>query len=173
MSMERIAEILCVDEVMVNHGPKGVAVHVRIDQKWHSVAIDHDQLVKSRGHGDDRTERQRRLESIAEHIVYLADANIGKVRDPRKARSDAATRAALQAEQLAQQRRGAPSTRMLSWADVGGFDRPRDGLAQQQLSKSETTPPPALPPDVVTPDGPAAESMPSRFHAIMAELRCL
>ena len=169
MSLERIAEILCVDEVQINHGPKGVAVHVCIDHKWHSVTIDNDQLVKSRGHGDGRTGRQRRLESIAEHLAYLADAHIGKVRDLRKARSDAATRAALLAEQQADRQR---RTYGMSWSDVGGFDNPRDGAVQQQLSKSEPASP-ALPPEGLAPASPAAESMPSRFHAIMAELRCL
>lgn len=169
MSLERIAEILCVDEVQINHGPKGVAVHVCVDQKWHSVAINNDDLVKSRGHRDDRPERQRRLETIAEHLAYLSDAHIGKARDLRKARSDAATRAALLADQQADRQRRSYG---MSWSDVGGFDNPRDGLAQQQLSKSEPAPPP-LPAGSLAPVEPAAESMPSRFHAIMAELRCL
>lgn len=171
MSLERIAEILCVDEVQINHGPKGVAVHVHVDNKWHSVAIDNGDLVKSRGHDDTRTERQRRLESIAEHLAYLSDAHIGRARDVRKARSEAATRAALQADQAAQ--RAAARRFGLSWDDVGGFDNPRDGFAQQQLSKSEPDLPPAPIPDAPAPVEPAAESMQSRFHAIMAELRCL
>lgn len=176
MSLDKIAKILCVDEVMINHGPKGVAVHVRAGQKWQSVAIDNDELVKSRGHGDARTDSQRRLETIAEHLAFLADADVGKYRDLRKARADAATRAALLAEQQAASRRAdglSLRTYGLSWGDVGGFDNPRDGaVQQQQLVKSEPAPPPATP-DSAAPEGPAATTMPSRFHAIMAELRCL
>jgi len=157
VSLEKIADILKVDEVKLNHGPKGVAVHVCINKSWFSTAIDNDKL------GD------RRLEVIAEHLAFLADAHIPRVRDFRKSQADAATRAALQADQAARERR----TYGLSWADVGGFDNPRDGGVQQQLAKSEPAPPSFEPPSEPAPEGPAAEAMPSRFHAIMAELRCL
>lgn len=148
MSLGKIAEILCVDEVQLNHGPKGVAVHVRIQKSWFSAAIDNDKL------GDHR------LEAIAEHLAFLADAHIPKVRDLRKSRADAATRAALQADQSARERR----TFGLSWGD---------GAVQQQLAKSEPPPSSFEPPAEPAPEGSAAEAMPSRFHAIMAELRCL
>ena len=153
MSLEKIADILKVDEVKLNHGPKGVAVHVCINKSWFSTAIDNDKL------GD------RRLEVIAEHLAFLADAHIPRARDLRKSQADAATAAALQAERETQLRRGQGWGR--DW-----FDKPYDGPLRQVV-KSE--PPPAVfePPVEPAPEGPAAEAMPSRFHAIMAELRCL
>jgi hypothetical protein len=163
--LKRIAEILYVDEVVLQHGPKGVAVHVRSDKVWHSVAIDNADLVKSRGHDDARTPAQRRLEVIAEHLAHLADANIGKVRDLRKSVADAATRAAVRAEQETSRAR-----RAMSWDNVP-YDRPYDGPIQQQVTRPEYEPPST--PEPAAPSGPAAETMPSRFHAIMAELRCL
>lgn len=164
MSFEKIAKILCADEVKINHGPKGVAVHVRLNKSWFSAAIDNAEL------------EGRRLEVIAEHLVFLSDANIPGVHaacggDLRKSRADAATRAALQADRDAQPR--ASGTYGLSWADVGGFDNPRDGSVQRQLSRSEVAAPPPAPPAELAPDEPAAEAMPSRFHAVMAELRLL
>lgn len=160
--LARIAEILCVDEVAINHGPKGVAVHVRVADVWHSAAIDNADLVKSKSPGDRRPAAVLRLEAIAEHLAFLADADIGKVRDPHKSQVDAATRAAFQAERELNRRRVWGS----SW-----FDNPYDGPILRQITKSEAPAIPASNP-VVLADS-AAETMPSRFHAIMAELRCL
>lgn len=154
MSLEKLAKVLHVDEVMVNHGPKGVAVHVRVEKSWRSATIDNDDL------------KDRRLEVIAEHLMHLADGNVHKVRAAlNKSQANmAATAAALQADRAADLRRGR------GWGS-DWFDKPYDGPLRQVV-KSE--PPSAvLPQSPDVPEGPAAESMPSRFHAIMAELRCV
>lgn len=154
MSLEKLAKILHVDDVKINHGPKGVAVHVLIAKSWHSAAIDNDDL------------KDRRLEVIAEHLAHLADGSVYKVRAAlNKSQTNmAATAAALQADRDVDLRRGR------GWSS-DWFDKPYDG-PQRQVVKSEP-PPAALPPNPVVSEGPAAESMPSRFHAIMAELRCM
>lgn len=147
---EKIAKILHVDEVKVNHGPRGVAVHVRLEKSWRSVAIDNDDL------------EDRRLEVIAENLVRLADGSVDQL---RKSMADAATRAAMRADAEAV-RRFRPGGFSMSYVVSP------DGPAQQQLSRSEDYAPAPTPLPSV-PEAPAAESMPSRFHAIMAELRCL
>lgn len=167
MSFERIAEILSVDEVRVYHGSKGVMVCVRSGDDERVSTIDNEVLEKSRGLDDKRPHNQRRLEVIAERLVFLADPiDVGRF---RKSRADATARATAvkpaREEQLG---------RWVSWADVGGFDRPRDGaLVQQQLTKSEPLVPTFVPapPDPI--DASPTETMQSRFHAVMAELRCL
>lgn len=167
MSLEKIAKILYVDEVGINHGPKGVAVHVRVDESWRSVAIDNDDLVKSRGPGDTRTDNRIRLEVIAEHLVHLADGSVSKVRSVlNKSQANMnATAAALRADRDADLRRGR------GWGS-DWFDKPYDGPLRQ-VTRSEPAPSPTAPPSPAAPEGPAAEQMSSRFHAVMAELRCL
>jgi len=150
MSLEKLAKTLYVDEVMINHGSKGVAVHVRIEQRWHSAAIDNDKLGKG----------NHRLEVIADHLLHLADGHIHKIRDLRKSQADYATRAALQAE--------ADAVRRLSWV----LTRPVPTDTQFQVMRYEAPSLDPMPP--APPSEPAvSESMPSRFHAIMAELKCL
>jgi hypothetical protein len=148
MSLEKLAKILYVDEVSLMHGPKGVAVHVRIEKSWHSTTIDNEDL------------HENRLETIAKHLAFLADAHVHKIRrgeDLRKA--DMATRAALQADEAARQRGG-----MLSWKDVGGY---------QLIQRTETSPRVQQPPPATSPEPAVSNSMPSRFHAIMEELKGL
>lgn len=154
MSLDKIAKILHVDEVKLMHGPKGVAVHVRIEKSWHIATIDNDDL------------EGRRLEAITEHLTHLADAHIGKVRDVLRkgpAMYEGATRAALQADREADLRRGR------GWG-TDWFVRPYDGpLRQVQRGEPIPTAAPAEAPAEPT----VSEPMPSRFHAIMAELRSL
>lgn len=159
MSLDKIAKILHVDEVKLMHGPKGVAVYVRIAKSWHISTIDNDEL-----------EERGRKQAITEQLVHLADANMHKIRDiMQKGSVEVATRAAMAADAAAaaaavQRRRFG-----LSWDDVGGFDRPRDGAVQQQVQRAVDPVPARV---VEPPTEPAAviEQMPSRFHAIMAEL---
>lgn len=155
MSLDKIAKILHVDEVRLMHGPKGVAVHVRIEKSWHIATIDNDVL------GD------RRLEVIAEHLGHLADAHIHKARDLRKSQVDAATRAAVQAQEIAEARRA-----WSSWQDLPPVKSDVETVLQVQRfepMRSPVTPlvdPPSFEPAVTAP-------MPSRFHAIVDELRNL
>lgn len=153
MSLEKLAKVLYVDEVALMHGPKGVAVHVRIEKSWHSATIDNEDLG------------ERRLEVIAEHLAHLADAHVHKVRDSMhkgySAANEAATRAALQADSYAESRR--------RWeADPFGE------MAQQQQVYRRLEPTPYQPPPELPPFEPAvSQPMPSRFHAILAELKDL
>ena len=156
MSLDKIAKILNVDEVNLMHGPKGVALYVRVDETWQCTTINNEKL----GHGTHR------LETMTKGLVDVADGlnkSLGRDVDLRKALSGG-TRAALEADRAVEQRR------MLSWSDVGGFDRPRDGLPQQQVQRSVDVAPlfQAPPPAQIVPASSAP--MPSRFHAIMAEL---
>lgn len=168
MSLEKIAEILGVDSVDIRHGRLGVAVYVKSGGATHVATIDNDDLVKSRGARDNRNPAQRRLETIAEHLVFLADGDLAKTQALRKSQADAATRAAIRADEAPRPRRPLP------WNDVGGFGSALDGDSLlQQLVKSDPAASSRLEIPPAPAAEPAAESMPSRFHAIMAELRCL
>lgn len=157
MNMAKLAELLYVDEVSLMHGPKGVAVHVRIEKSWHSTTIDNEDL----GHG------AKRVEKIAEHLVHLADANMVKVRGGEDFRKSAATRAALEADAAAARNR---SGRMLSWEDVGGYQPWDTAGRQQQVQRAEPAPA-AYSAPTPKPSEPASSApMASRFHAIVAEL---
>lgn len=148
MSFEKIAKILHVDEVNLMHGPKGVAVHVRIDKSWHTSTIDNDALG------------ERRKEVIVEHLIHLADGHMHEIRKAFQG-VDNATRAAVDAE------RRADARRRLSWNENTWV--PYDIPIQQQIKrlKVDSAPQSAPPP---APEPAAIDSMPSRFHAIMAEL---
>jgi glycyl-tRNA synthetase (class II) len=161
VSLEKIAKVLCVDEVELLHGPKGVAVRVRIEKSWHVSTIDNEDL------------EGRRLEAIAEHLQHLADANVHKARGGlRKSVSNAvfdmATQAALRADADAARSRSealsqwVPDTVKESFA---GIDR--QVFRPFSMSYSQPTPQPA-------PAEPAvSKPMQSRFHAIIDELRNL
>lgn len=153
MSLEKIAKILHVDEVRIAHGPRGVAVHVRLERSWRSAAIDNEHLG------------ERRMEVIVEHLAHLADP-AHRFRDNlRKSyvRADGATIAAIQTDVLATR----PA--MPSWNDVP-FGRPYDGPLRQV---QRVEPEPRAQPSQPQPEPAASEPMPSRFHAILAELRDL
>lgn len=151
MSLEKIAEILRVDEVNLMHGPEGVAVYVRVDNTWQGTTIRNADL----GHG------KHRLEAMTKSLVGVADGlnkSLGRDVDLRKT-IGGATAAALEADRAAQRSR-------LSWSDVGGF-RPYDS-PQQQVQRSVDSAPLSQPSVSV---GPAlSDPMPNRFSAIMAEL---
>ncbi len=165
MSLEKIAKVLHVDQVELMHGPKGVAVRVRIDKSWHVSTIDNDDLA---GH---------RREVIAEHLLHLADANIGKIRDSLCKSSsafEAATQAALRADADAAARRS--ETLFPTWDSVGGFSDPRDSYQgiQQQVRRYEPSILDMAPSPQEPPSAPAvSDPMPSRFHAVMEELKNL
>jgi hypothetical protein len=157
VSLDKIAKILHVDEVQLMHGPKGVAVHVRIEKSWHTATIDNDDL------------KGRRLEAITEHLTHLADAHIGKVRDALRkgpAMYEGATRAALRADREADLRRGE------GWGN-DWFSRPYDGPPRQAQIQRDYAPTPTAPLMEPPAEPTVTEPMPSRFHAIMAELRSL
>ena len=145
MSTEKLAKLLEVDEVSLMHGPKGVALYVRIEKSWQGITIDNEDLGK------------HRLEVMAEHLVELADTlskSLGRRNDMRKA-------------YLEEQAR--PRER-LTWGDVGGW-KPYDA-PQQQVQRVEPSPRPASIP--TSSAGPTvSKSLPSRFHAIVDELRNL
>ena len=83
--------------------------------------------------------------------------------------AEGATRAAIEAERRASESQR--SSWMPSWSDVS-FDRPYDGPIQRQITKPEPAPA-VLSPTPAVPEASPVESMPSRFHAIMAELKSL
>jgi len=154
VSLERIAEILNVDEVNLMHGPKGVALYVRVNGVWQSTTIDNNVLGKGR----------HRLETMTKSLADLADGlnkSLGRTDDLRKTISGA-TRAAIQADQMADARR-----RWLAEAQLGV---PYGDGPQRQVQRAEPTPtPPPAPAPSPTPPA-VSDPMPSRFHAIMAEL---
>jgi len=146
MSAEKIAKILNVNEVRLMHGPKGVAFHARVGAAWSSATISHADL------GTDK----HRLMAMTKGLVQLAEdlnRTLGRTDDLRKTISGA-TRAAVEADRAADLRRA--------------YDRESYGRQQRWVQPVEPTAPPA-PAD--SPAGPAvSEPMPSRFHAVMAEL---
>lgn len=155
MSIDKIAEILGVDEVNLMHGPMGVALYVRVGATWQGTTVDNAALGRGK----------HRLEAMTKSLVGVADdlnKSLGRSDDLRKT-IGGATRAALQADADAEVRR-----RWLSGATLG---QPYDG-PQRQVQRVEPAAQPPLP--APSPAGPAvSESMPSRFHAIMAELKDL
>lgn len=161
MSLEKLAKMLGVDEVQVWEGPKGVAVYVRIGETTHSTTIDNDDLYKGRGSGDPRGEKRRRIETIAEHVAFLADGGVHKMRgaDLRKS-SEGATRAALESDAAAEARRRWMTDASLS-ADYG---------SQAQFQRLEPAPFRQLVPQPPIQDQAEESRMESRFHAIVAEL---
>jgi hypothetical protein len=152
VSVARIAEILGVDEVNLMHGPRGVALYVRVGSTWQSTTVDNDDL----GTGDHRRQ------ALTKSLVSIADGlnkSLGRGADLRKA-SAGATLAAVEADRAAERNR-----RWLA-GDVG---IPYGGGFQRQVQREEPAPTPA--PPTLPSAGPAvSEPMPSRFHAIMAEL---
>lgn len=150
MSLDKLANILQVDEVNLMHGPRGVAVYVRVDHTWHSTTIANDDM---RGH---------RLESIAKSLSRLADdhSRAGMLR-----KSQAATFAAMRADEDAAYR---VRQNYLASRRQQAFD---DQPGQLQVQADDS---PLAAPTFPEPAGPAvSEAMPSRFHAIVAELRDL
>lgn len=155
MSTERLAKVLNVDEVSLMHGPKGMAIAVRIEKSWQGTTIDNEDIEDAHG--------KRRMDVVAEKLGELSDTlckAMGRGENLRKA-------VARQVED----NRYVP----MSWADAGGF-KPWDRPSQQplqQVQRVESAPRPQLPPPDVSPAPAVSASMPSRFHAIMAELKKL
>ncbi len=160
MSLEKLAKVLHVDEVKLMHGPKGVAVHVRMEKSWNSTTIDNEEL------------EGRRLEVIAEHLIFLVDGNAHEIRGGSR-RSLVARRLQEEVTMRSDADQAARWATALS-RQVYYQDQP-GSLTQQQVQKSEI---PYMRPvydvrdDPPVPE-PEMEPMPSRFHAVMAELRCL
>lgn len=150
MNTTKLAEMLNVDELSLMHGPKGVAAHVRIEKSWHSVTIDNDEMDG----------KKTRIEVIAEKLITLSDGickSFGRKNDLVKAEPQPAQRSRMS----------------LSWQDVGGWtpwDNEQSQRPQRQIQRTTYEAPP--PPSPVQPysEPTVSKSMPSRFHAIVAEL---
>jgi hypothetical protein len=63
VSMEKLAHLLNVDEVVATHGAKGYCLSVRIEKSWLAATIDKDVVEKEH----DRTR------VLAKHLSTLAD----------------------------------------------------------------------------------------------------
>lgn len=150
MSLQRIANLLDVDEVKINHGPRGVAAYVRVDRAWHGATIDNEQLGAT---------RRDRLGAITKSLCALADQH-----SPARKSMAAATLSAA-AEGLADR-----AWRMRRLASGQGI--PVAGGSQVQVQAAEPEPAPIEAPAAPMPATLTAP-MPSRFHAIMAELGSL
>lgn len=148
MSTEKLAKILNVDEVALHHGPKGVALYVRIEKSWQGVTIDNEDLEETHG--------KKRVEVMAHKLADLSDQlnkSLGREETFRKTQQP-------------------EDKRMLSWADVGGFQRwdSYDDGRQRQVQRYQPPPPRAAVPVVAGPEPTVSKSLPSRFHAIVEEL---
>lgn len=149
MSLDKIAKILDVDEVKLMHGPRGYAAHVRVDKSWHSVAIDRHEL------GDDA---DKRLRVVAKRLTRLADAHNGF----RKSMSDAMSRASMYADAAADNAR-----RQQYLQSVEDAADAREAAGYQEAV--EASPDPVV---SATPPAPTlSDPMPSRYHAVIAELK--
>lgn len=148
MSTEKLAKILNVDEVSLHHGPKGVALYVRIEKSWQGVTIDNEELEDAHG--------KKRLEVMAHKLADLSDGlnkSLGRESNLRKTQQP-------------------EDKRMLSWADVGGFQNwdSYDNGRQRQVQRYQPPPPPRPAPVSSSPEPTVSKSLPTRFHAIVEEL---
>ena len=76
--MSKLAHLLRVDEVSVEHGSKGFAIGVRVGDEWLATTFDRadlDTIAKSEFHG-------HRLDAIADRLSELADKLRGVNRAP-------------------------------------------------------------------------------------------
>jgi len=167
MSTKRIAEILHVDEVKLSHGPDGVLISTRVDDLWKHMAIDHEDL----GTG------KHRLEVLVKHLVIAADESI-KQDNIRKGLPpfafDGATRAAVRADQEANQRRWVERAEAAVQQANERFERRTQVTGVDQFASMTSLA--ALPERNEVPETQervAIDQLPSRFHAIMAELEDL
>lgn len=140
MSMEKLASLLNVDDVEVHHGKLGYALYVKLGSQTLMSTYDHDALAKS---GE-----KHKMHALAKSLMSLADQLNGRI-------NEGAVRAAIAADEAAEVRRLA--------------SRPlyeERGRQLQRVSQAPAYSPPAPPSAEVA----VSKSMPSRFHAIVAEL---
>ena len=150
MSLERIAQILDVDECNIMHGPRGVALYVRVGETWHGNTIDNHELGKGK----------HRLERMTKSLVEVADGlnkSLGRRRpDLRKSAFNSATAAAIEADRVA-------------WTRRANQDLYKSrGEVQQQVQRVDPGPATSFAPAPVGES--VSEPMAGRFAAIMAEL---
>lgn len=153
MSIDKIAKLLQVDEVKLMHGPRGYAVHVRVDKSWNSDTIDHHEF------GGDA---DKRLRVVAKRLTRLADAHNGL----RKSMVDAMSSASMYADVAADEvRRQRYLQSMRDAADA------RAAVGYQEEAGEYASPDPVV---SAAPPAPAlSDPMPSRYHAVLAELKTL
>lgn len=152
MSTENLAKLLHVDEVSLMHGPKGLALYVRIEKSWQGVTVDNDDLG------------EKRMETVAEKLVGLSDQlskSLGRGETLRKT---------LQVEP---QRSWRSDRSAISWEDDGGWKPWPNEQPQRQVQRSEPPSRPYAPPPPVENVPASSNNLPSRFHAIVAELKKL
>lgn len=144
MSIEHLAELLHVDEVRIEHGPKGYGLSVRLDRDWMSTTIDHDDLKKSvNGH------HRPKMHGVAEKLVSLTDTLLHGVSRAEIAKAIPA-----------------PIRQVVPQQEYQDFGR-------QRIRFSGGPPAPYEPPAALAQAPAASTSMASRFHAIVAELEKL
>jgi hypothetical protein len=152
MNMNKLAKLLHVDEVVIEHGHRGYAVSVRLEKEWLSSTLDHDDLAKGEHHA------RPKMHGVAEKLVFLSDTLIHGV-----SRNTIAKNVPLPVRQAEPQRQ---------LAGAGVRYQPTETFEGRQLSLYYWDAPPAanqpLPPATMEPA--ASVSLPSRFHAIVAEL---
>jgi hypothetical protein len=139
MDMEKLAELLNVDEVNVEHGPKGYGLSVRLGEEWMSSKIDHSDLNKSvNGH------TQPKMVGVAHKLVKLSEM-INHAAHPTPKVIPLPVRQ--------------PPYNPLQYER-----RER----QMQVQRYEAAPPQEIP--TMSSEPVSSASLPSRFHAIVAEL---
>jgi len=144
MSMEHLAELLHVDEVRIEHGPKGYGLSVRLERDWMTTTIDHAELKKS-VHG----RVQPKMHGVAEKLVSLTDTLLHGV-------SRADIKKAIPA----------PIRQVVPQQEYQDYGRQRMRFADAPPAPDQPLPSPAMLPA-------ASTNMASRFHAIVAELNKL
>jgi|GEM_PF-4820710 len=147
MNMEKLAELLHVDEVVIAHGPKGYGLQVRLEEHWMSTTVDHEEIQKSvNGH------TQPKMVGVAKKLMHLTDTLLHGV-----------SRAAIAAQVPLPVREMARISPPRDVPDYYSIDRQVQRFADAPPAANQPLPPAAMEPAV-------SASMASRFHAIVAEL---
>ena len=141
MNMEKLAELLDVDEVSIMHGPRGYGLSVSLGGHVLSATLDHDELKKS---VDGRA--RPKMHGVAEKLSYLADTLNHGV-----------------------SRRAMASMPPLPAVETRYVPRPEYQDLERQVQRFAEDPRPVPPPPTVA-EPAVSTNMASRFHAIVAEL---
>lgn len=143
MSMDKLAKLLNVDEVMIEHGHKGFALSVRLGEDWMGTTVDHDELNKA-VHGRVKP----KMHGVAEKLVTITDTLLHGV-----SRAVIAKQVPLPVRPVVPQQE----------YDIRG----------RQLQRYAPTPTAYEAPATPAPEPASTVNMASRFHAIVAELNKL
>jgi len=144
MSMEHLAELLNVDEVRIEHGPKGYGLTIRLADVTMNGKVDYDDIKKS----GTVAHPKPKMHVVAEKLVHLTDTLLHGV-----SRSTIAKAVPLPAR----------DTRYIPMEDARYTGR-------QMLRFADAPPAPYQPPLPAALEPAATVPMASRFHAIVAEL---